>query len=46
MAYTSPLYTEADISPIIIDFIGRLIAFFIPMATIIGLAILYKWFVT
>lgn len=44
MTYTTGLYDEADISPIIIDFLGRLIAVFIPLATPIGLLILYKWF--
>lgn len=44
MAYTTALYTEADISPIVIDFIGRLGAFFVPFVGVIGLFILYKWF--
>lgn len=43
MSYTTAQYTEADISPIIIDFVGRLAAFFVPMATVIGLILLYKW---
>jgi len=43
MAY-SPTYTSTDASPILIDIGLTILAVLIPLATVIGLIFVYRWY--
>lgn len=45
MSYDEAIYVEADLSPIAINFIGKVMAFFAGIATIIAIGVLVKWFI-